>query len=130
MPVQLKAILELPATLLAPGAARRAARALLQAWEVAARREDVELVLTEVITNAVRHAELTPTVDVEIALTAGQVLRVTVADGSARRPAIRALAEDQESGRGMHLVDAVADRWGVDDHSGGKLVWIELDLPA
>nr|MDT0665191.1 hypothetical protein [Micromonospora sp. DSM 115978] len=75
MPVQLKAILELPATLRAPGAARLAARALLQAWEVAARKDDVELVLTEVITNAVRHASLTPTVDVEIALRAGQVLR-------------------------------------------------------
>jgi anti-sigma regulatory factor (Ser/Thr protein kinase) len=128
--VQLRAVLELPATLLAPGAARHAARALLHAWEALQRRDDVELVLTEIITNAVRHAELTPTVDVEITLKAGHLLRLTVADGSSLKPTIGALAEDQESGRGMQLVAAVADRWGVDEHPGGKIVWIELDLPG
>jgi anti-sigma regulatory factor (Ser/Thr protein kinase) len=100
----------------------------LHAWEVAQRKDDVELILTEIITNAVMHAELSPKVDVEITLEAEHVLRMTVTDGSSLRPTIRVLAEDQESGRGMHLVTAVADRWGVDDHPGGKLVWIELDL--
>jgi hypothetical protein len=53
-------------------------------------------------------------------------LRITLADGSAVRPVVRELTGDAPTGRGMAIVAAVASRWGVEDHHGGKPVWVEL----
>jgi hypothetical protein len=56
-------------------------------------------------------------------------LRLSVADGSAVRPVVRELDRDNPRGRGLRLVQAIADRWGAEDHQGGKRVWLELAAP-
>jgi anti-sigma regulatory factor (Ser/Thr protein kinase) len=87
--------------------------------------EDMDLVFTELISNAVRHggglreAQLSNT---------GEHLRLVAADDDPRSPAVRALRVDQPNGRGMHLIEAIADRWGVYRHHAeiGKRVWADL----
>lgn len=87
------------------------------------------LLTTELVSNAIRHTgdELTLTVRLE-----SGVLRVGVADTSHRRPQLVQAGSRDTSGRGLHLVAALADRWGVDpDGRGlGKTVWYELAAPA
>jgi hypothetical protein len=77
------------------------------------------------VSNVVDHiggeAELT----VEVSL-AESWLRICVIDGSAVRPVVRELSSERPRGRGLQLVQAIADRWGADDIGGGKRVWFEL----
>ena len=83
------------------------------------------LLTTELVSNAIRHTgdELSLTVRLE-----GGMLRVGVSDTSHRRPQLVQASTRDTSGRGLHLVEALADRWGVDpDGRGlGKTVWFEL----
>lgn len=86
----------------------------------------VELLTTEVVTNAVLHAG--SAVRVELSRTAGGV-RVTVADASVvpvRRG--RVPTPTATTGRGSLLLDALSARWGCSVVEGGKVVWFELDL--
>ena len=86
------------------------------------------LLTTELVSNAIRHTgdELTLTVRLEAGM-----LRVGVSDTSHRRPQLVQAGTRDTSGRGLHLVEALADRWGVDpDGRGlGKTVWFELAAP-
>jgi anti-sigma regulatory factor (Ser/Thr protein kinase) len=88
-------------------------------------RDTAALLTTELVSNAIRHTrdELTLTVRVE-----GGRLRVGVSDSSHRRPQLVQVGERDTSGRGLHLVEALADRWGVepDERGLGKTVWFEL----
>ncbi|MGY2078416.1 ATP-binding protein [Modestobacter sp. SYSU DS0657] len=104
--------------------ARRLVRDVLRAWDVPQDREDAELLATEVVANVVDHAGA-DSFTLELTL-AGAWLRIAVVDGSAVRPVVRALDHQAERGRGMRLVDAIADRWGAEDHRDGKRVWFEL----
>ncbi|MFI1993446.1 ATP-binding protein [Actinoplanes sp. NPDC020271] len=87
--------------------------------------DDVDLVATELISNAVRHggglceAQLINT---------GEHLRVVAADDDPRSPAVRPRHEDRPNGRGMHLIQALTDAWGVYRHHAepGKRVWADL----
>ena len=81
-----------------------------------------DLLVSEVVTNVVRHAQTRFTVAVEV----GDVARVTVFDGNSIAPAVRDLVEDGEDGRGLFLVQALALRWGVETDSSGKQVWFEV----
>ena len=54
---------------------------------------------------------------------------MTVSDSSPREPRLRAAAEDEEGGRGLLLVETIAERWGVDPLPSGKRVWFELPWP-
>ena len=54
------------------------------------------------------------------------VLRVEVADFSSEPPRLGGFDLDAMSGRGLALVEALADRWGVETHRSGKCVWFEL----
>ncbi|HEY6746927.1 MAG TPA: ATP-binding protein, partial [Mycobacteriales bacterium] len=87
------------------------------------------LLTTELVSNAIRHTRDELVVSVRVA--AGR-LRVGVADSSHRRPQLVQVGQRDTSGRGLHLVDALADRWGVDpDERGlGKTVWFELTAAA
>ncbi len=89
-------------------------------------RDTAALLTTELVSNAIRHTrdELTLTVRLE----AG-TLRVGVSDSSHRRPQLVQVGERDTSGRGLHLVEALAVRWGVDAEGRGmgKTVWFELD---
>jgi anti-sigma regulatory factor (Ser/Thr protein kinase) len=111
--------------------ARRLLRGYLadRASDRSAQRHDVPvLLLSELVTNAIRHAQ--PPLALRAA-TIGPGLRVEVHDGAPDPPVLsaqRPLDDEQtESGRGLFLVASLADRWGWDGNPTGKAVWFELD---
>ena len=104
--------------------ARRALSTSLADWGWVGDSADIAILLTsELVTNAIRHG------DSPILLRAGLVhgrLRVEVVDHTVDGVAIRRAHEDDEDGRGLHLVDALADSWGWSPIMNGKHVWFEL----
>lgn len=91
--------------------------------------EAAALLVSELVTNAVIHAR--SEVDLVIGRQGSRaVLRVEVSDQSAEPPNLGSFDLDTLSGRGLALVEALADRWGVETHSAGKRIWFELvDTP-
>ncbi|MGH9165015.1 MAG: ATP-binding protein [Acidimicrobiales bacterium] len=105
---------------------RQLLRRLLASWRLEALVEEgeVELLATEVATNAVRHAGTAATVIVRYL---GDRIRVEVGDGSGRLPQLRRMPDaDQAGGRGLPLVDAISSSWGVEQTRTGKRVWFEV----
>ncbi|SNQ50715.1 Anti-sigma regulatory factor (Ser/Thr protein kinase) [Frankia canadensis] len=125
----LTARFDLPADPRAAGWARRLVAELLAAWNRAETIEVAQLLVSEVVTNAVRFIGDRGALCLTVALRIDRI-RITVDDGSSLRPALRPAGEDDESGRGMHLVAALALQWGVDDvqddQRPGKQVWFDL----
>jgi anti-sigma regulatory factor (Ser/Thr protein kinase) len=95
-------------------------------------RAEALMLITELVTNAVRHggARNGPPVDVEVALSPSLV-RIAVTDPGAgfewRRP--ETTPEPAESGYGLLLVDRMAHRWGIERREGSTTVWFELSPP-
>jgi anti-sigma regulatory factor (Ser/Thr protein kinase) len=87
----------------------------------------IETLVSELATNAVLHARTPFHVAV---IRTGDQLRVSVTDASREQPVKRSYAPTQPTGRGLRIVDALADRWGVDDEADGKTVWFEIDRVA
>lgn len=115
----------------AVGEARAELRKVLTSWGAAESVVDSALlVLSELLTNAQRHGRV-PGRQVETRFlrlrgAGGDGVRVEVHDTSPRRPAQGTPAPYSCEGRGLVLVDGVADRWGVADRGGpGKTVWAE-----
>ncbi|MDH6127581.1 ATP-binding protein [Kitasatospora sp. GP82] len=108
--------------------ARRLLRAFLAELDGGERLIDVgELLLSELVTNAVSHARVSPgrLIQVRLEVVASQ-LRIEVHDASSDRPVIRpVVGGDAESGRGLRLVDSLAAAWGCCPRQGGigKFVW-------
>lgn len=123
------ATLKLLAARRAPRLARAFAADTLEAWAVGAERVDaVQLVVSELVTNAVLHAPESHTITLELFMS-GNDLRVTVSDDSERQPERRdhRAPVTAESGRGVEIVDALADRWGTELRPpAGKTVWCDL----
>lgn len=117
--------LELPADVLAVRAARDHLRTTLADWDLGAAADEAELVVSELVTNAVLHtgssATLTLRHDVD-----EHLLCVGVEDGSTQHPQPRESGEEATGGRGMHIVQMVADRWWVAPRGDGKTVWAGL----
>jgi len=88
------------------------------------RCEEALLCLSELVTNAVLHAQTEVTVRVAID---GRHVRVDVDDTDPNLPVPRHAAADAVSGRGLDLVARLSSRWGVDGRRDGKTVWFELD---
>ena len=88
------------------------------------RCQDCELLVSELATNAILHATSAFLIEVQYD---GDIIRVDVIDESPRLPVVKAYAPDAITGRGLQIVDTVADRWGVDQSSIGKSVWFEID---
>jgi len=86
----------------------------------------VELLASELATNAIRYTE--DGFSLEIELTDRQV-RVEVTDAGPGLPSVQSPATLSSSGRGLRIVDAVADHWGVRSGSGQKTVWFSMALP-
>ena len=118
--------IELPGGLSAPRRARTLARAVLGPLVDDRRRNDLLVLVTELVTNAVRHAGIDADGSVVVHFAAAaEVVRVEVCDGGPGfEPVIR--APDAAGGFGMPLLRALSDRWGVavDD---GTCVWFEID---
>jgi anti-sigma regulatory factor (Ser/Thr protein kinase) len=85
--------------------------------------DDAELLLSEMVGNAVQHAGTT--VGTELCVD-GPRLRLTVTDSSTRPVRARPLDLMAEGGRGLQLVDQLSERWGVEADRDGKRVWFEL----
>ncbi|WP_079179395.1 ATP-binding SpoIIE family protein phosphatase [Streptomyces atratus] len=109
----------------APGRARRLVRRTLAGWSLEELADVAELLVSEIVTNAVRYAER----PMSLRLLRTGVLRCEVGDDSTRLPRRHRVRPMDETGRGLHVVNALAQRWGAADVSGGKVVWFELDLP-
>ncbi|MFI9060641.1 SpoIIE family protein phosphatase [Streptomyces sp. NPDC053429] len=109
----------------APGRARRFARRALARWGLEELQDSLELLVSEVVTNAVRYAER----PVTLRLLRTDVLRCEVGDDSPQLPRQRRARETDEGGRGLFLVNRMARRWGATRLSSGKVVWFELTLP-
>ncbi|WP_329063966.1 SpoIIE family protein phosphatase [Streptomyces sp. NBC_01429] len=106
----------------APGRARRLARRALARWDLEELSDSVELLISEVVTNAVRYAER----PVTLRLLRTDVLRCEVGDDSPQLPRQRRARDTDEGGRGLFLVNRLARRWGATRLSSGKVVWFEL----
>ena len=107
--------------------ARRFMEETLEGWGDTAELLDiVNLLVTELVTNAVVHAGSEADVAVVLTPTA---LRVEVGDHSEVVPSPKVADDWDTSGRGVGLVDTLADRWGVELRPGGKTIWFELTRP-
>ncbi|MGW1838329.1 ATP-binding protein [Streptomyces sp. NPDC002067] len=119
----------LPARRTSVPEARRRVTALLHAWGTGQPVcDDVELVVCELFTNAVRHTA-SERVGCELSLHAGHVRIAVTDEGGADAPAPRARPDsvDQECGRGLFLVGALSRSWGTRDGAhGGRTVWAEV----
>lgn len=119
----------LPATDRAPLAARRVVSTLLIAWGCADQVEVAELVTSELVSNAVRYAAEAGDIEVELVVD-DRVIQLSVADGSPEYPSVHPQDSGRHNGLGLHLVERVSSRWGVEDYLLGKRVWLELPLPS
>ncbi|MGK4585091.1 SpoIIE family protein phosphatase [Kitasatospora sp. HPMI-4] len=108
-----------------PARARRFTRATLQAWGLSALTDFAELMVSELVTNALLHADAPR----RLRLFRDRTLTVEVADSGGTPPRVRTSAEEDEGGRGMHLVSELCHRWGTRPTKNGKVVWAELELP-
>ncbi|WP_380283879.1 SpoIIE family protein phosphatase [Kitasatospora purpeofusca] len=104
---------------------RRFTRETLGAWGLEALADWAELLTSELITNALVHAG-SPT---QLRLFCDRTLTVEVADRDITTPRMRRAHEEDEGGRGIHLVNELAHRWGSRRTPEGKVVWFELELP-
>ena len=112
---------------MAPGNARRA---LDELTDVVSddRLDEIRLLVSELVTNSVRHAGMRPEewIGLHVKVVPDSV-RVEVADGGSGFETGQPLPSMyQDSGWGLYLVEQIADRWGV-DHDPGTRVWFEID---
>ncbi|MFJ8821220.1 SpoIIE family protein phosphatase [Streptomyces sp. NPDC102467] len=111
-------------------AARHMIRAAVRAWGARERADEIELVADEMITNALMHTDGPAIVTLRVLTGPDRRLRVDVEDSSSALPRRREAGESGVSGRGLLLVDRLADVWGVEARGGGKCVWCEFVVPA
>jgi len=108
-------------------AARRFMTETLDQWAVGDLLDSVNLLVTELVTNAIVHAESDAEVAVVLTATA---LRVEVADRGGGMVTPRDADDFDTSGRGMALVEAMTSAWGTMPRpDGGKIIWFELERP-
>ncbi|MCF3130045.1 SpoIIE family protein phosphatase [Streptomyces olivochromogenes] len=108
------------------GQARRLTRRTLRRWALDELLETTELLVGEVVANAVRYA----TRPITLRLVRTDVLRCEVGDDSPLVPRMRHARPSDEGGRGLFLVDTLTLRWGATRLSTGKVVWFEQPLPG
>jgi PAS domain S-box-containing protein len=114
---------ELPPSAASAARARRFVAAALAALPDRRAVEIAELLTSEVVTNAVVHGGSAVRVEIE---TVDGRTRISVSDNDPAQPELRSPSLDDESGRGMRLVDSLARRWGVQPAGAGKCVWFEI----
>ena len=115
---------KLPCTVSSPHVARVFVGRVLHAWHLDRLCEVSKLLATELVANVVTHVGGPMTLR---AVRDGLRVRVEIDDPSPVRPVVRRPAFSEEHGRGMLLVDQLAEAWGVDWRPDGKTVWFELD---
>ncbi|SRR6266536_6217130 len=113
--------------------AREQAREALPGWGLGGHVRLAELIVSELVTNALRHGD--GPIGVRLSYAGGD-LRVEVHDAGAGRPVRQHAATDDECGRGLELLDGLValhggERGVIDDHAGpGKTVYVAVPLVA
>ncbi len=105
--------------------ARRTATGQLARWGLDELVFTTELIVSELVTNAIRHASG----PVRLRLIHERVLVCEVSDGGATTPRLRHPRATDEGGRGLMLVSQMAQRWGTRFVPDGKIIWAEQSLP-
>lgn len=129
----LPASVHLPHAATSPHAARQAIRRDLECRGVAATASDAaELVVSELVSNAVRHARALPSGRLRLTWAVGDdSIDVAVSDGgSSTRPRQMPISVSSTGGRGLSIVQNVAADWGVTDSAGGTTVWARVPTGA
>ncbi|MFJ9039682.1 ATP-binding protein [Streptomyces sp. NPDC102406] len=107
---------------------RRIVRIYLCQWGMTELTDSAELAVTELLANVVRHV---PGRHCSLLIVRqGRGVRVEVGDPDPRPPVVGEPTQWEEGGRGLLLVEAVTDRWGVHPSPPGKTVWFECDAKA
>ncbi len=119
------AVLEVPFDPAAVGTVRTEVARRLAEWGLGDAAFITELILSELITNAIRHAAG----PIRVRLLRDRTLICEVSDGSSTSPHLRNAAATDEGGRGLFLVAQYADRWGTRYTPEGKIIWAEQRLP-
>ena len=117
----------LPASSESVRTGRHVTRVVLSAWRLSGLEENAVLVVSELLTNAVRHARDTDAIELDLHATRAW-LRIEIQDRDRQWPRPRVLNELNESGFGFVLIEALAAKWGVRETETGKAVWAELDI--
>lgn len=117
---------QLPSELTAARTAREQLRQYLGQRGLQAVADDAELVVSELVANAVRYGR--SPITLRISQSTG-ALRIEVQDAAPGSvPATRQASFDATGGRGLLLVEAVSSSWGCDIHEDCKVVWAEFDI--
>jgi anti-sigma regulatory factor (Ser/Thr protein kinase) len=106
-------------------AARHLVLELLRAWNAPQDRDDAALLVTELVANVVDHVGGDECLTLELEAS-GERLRIAVLDGSSIAPVVQELSAERPRGRGLLMVQQIADRWGSEARPEGKRVWFEL----
>jgi anti-sigma regulatory factor (Ser/Thr protein kinase) len=117
--------------------ARRVLRHMLREWRLEGMSDPAQLLVSELVTNAVEASvspagqdrEGWPMIGLTLQLT-DRVLHVEVSDTSSELPAMQEADLTGERGRGLVLVDFLADSWGHRTTDGGKVVWCAVAIPG
>jgi anti-sigma regulatory factor (Ser/Thr protein kinase) len=123
-----RASVDLPPVVHSVPVARHVVLDLMRAWGAPQDRDDAALLVTEVVTNVVDHVGGEASFTLELEVSDGWLL-VAVVDGSSVLPVVRELDRERPRGRGLQLVEAIAERWGTEEHHGGKRIWFQLPPP-
>ncbi|MET7621518.1 SpoIIE family protein phosphatase [Streptomyces sp. NPDC005408] len=117
---------ELPAEPVAVSHARELATGQLHEWGLEELSFSTELVVSELVTNAIRHAEG----PLHLRLIRDRTLLCEVADAGHTSPHLRHSEEDDEGGRGLFIVAQLVHRWGTRYTQSGKTIWTEQAFPS
>jgi len=124
LPADRTAAWDVPADPAQVARVRAAATRTLADWGLTEEAFTTELILSELVTNAIRHA----TGPIRVRLIRDRCLTCEVSDASSTAPHLRRAAATDEGGRGLFLVAQFAERWGTRYTSDGKVIWTEQPL--
>jgi PAS domain S-box-containing protein len=116
---------DVPADPAIVGGIRKQVTARLDGWGIGDAAFVTELVASELVTNAIRHAKS----PIQLRLIRDRTLICEVSDGSSTAPHLRRALADDEGGRGLFLVSQLTQRWGSRQTPRGKTIWAEQALP-
>jgi PAS domain S-box-containing protein len=116
---------DLPADPAVVADARARAARQLEAWGLEEITFKTELLVSELVTNAIRHAQE----PIQLRMILNGVLSCEVFDGSSSAPQLRRADRYDEDGRGLMLVAQLAERWGTRHTATGKVIWAQQPLP-
>jgi anti-sigma regulatory factor (Ser/Thr protein kinase) len=119
--------ISLPKAAASPGEARRLVSRFAAENDLTSGTDAALLVVSELVSNAVLHGAE----PIDVCVTRdGDLLRIEVSDGGRRADGVAPRSRDDRrpGGRGLHIVNSVARRWGTADTDSGKIVWAEIAL--